>query len=665
MPATIPVLQEGRYSIEQEFPYVENCFLFQAYDTQNETPVTIVEVPVRLPKVATTAQREAMSASFAEQAKVLTAFKHKSVVAVRSYFTEAGRNYLVTDRVDGVDLASVLADQKQPFTVTQMAGWADTVLDALNLMHNSRPALIYRNLRPENIMLRSDGNVDLVASGMICCGDQGAANAGSSPLAYSPLEQIWSGLDAASQKVIISKYDEASERILKQGLDAKSDLYSLGATLYHLVSGHVPVDALERSIEMIEGNADPLRSPNKVNASVPVEVSDVIMKAMEIRREYRFDSAAIMRQVLKTALVRVREREAEEALVQKVEQTDVRPAVQNVPPLPVPEKKDEEAAVAQKLREAEEKRLEAERRAAEAEKKLHETETAQTTRVTETFNLVELEDDVLGILAPSTHTSVPPQTKGAATVDQALPEPVIEQTAEEAPEVIAASSVIHQEPAPVLEKALPEKEAETANQEESLAETPAFEPELTESVSLETKSEPEEEPQPEPVKEMVETAAPAKAAAAAALFSTVNDREIFTERKTGSGIGLPAIAAAAVVLCVAAIGGWFYLGSKPAPAAAVETPAASQPAQSAPQEPAVKTALQANESPVTTETTSVPATDQPAADQPQNDPLSGQDQQPQKTASTAPSKSKRSAQTPAKTPAQKKAVTVDDLINDN
>ena len=285
MPATIQALQEGRYTIEQDLPSVENFTIFQAFDTNDEVPVAIVEVPIALSRIATAAQREAAASSFAEHAKRLAAFAHKSVVAVRGHFTEDGRNYLVTDAIDGVDLAAVLAGQQRPVPVPELTEWADAVLDALNLMHNSRPPIVYRNVRPGNIVLRSDRTVQLTAAGMFLGDDQsssaGAAR-GNSSLVFSPLEQIWSGLDAASQKVILSKYDDASERNLKQAPDARSDIFSLGATLYNLSTGQTPADALERSIEMIEGNPDPLISPNKLVPEIPFEVSDVIMKARTI-----------------------------------------------------------------------------------------------------------------------------------------------------------------------------------------------------------------------------------------------------------------------------------------------------------------------------------------------------------------------------------------------
>ena len=132
-------------------------------------------------------------------------------------------------------------------------------------------------------------------------------------LNYSPLEQVWNDLDSASQKVIAGSFNENSEKILYQPVDARCDIYSLGVLIYQTLTNQFPKNALERSIEILEGNPDPLVSPVALNAEIPPEISDIIMKALEIKRENRFDSAVIMRQVLRTAFVRIKEREAKEA----------------------------------------------------------------------------------------------------------------------------------------------------------------------------------------------------------------------------------------------------------------------------------------------------------------------------------------------------------------
>lgn len=622
MPATTSLLQNGRYSIEQEISSQENRLRFEAVDTKDESRVSIVEVPLNLPKVVTASQREALAAEFRATAERLASFDHNLAVPVRSYFTEAGRNYLVCDRVEGVDLASELAGQNEPLSLPRVAAWADAMLNVLNAMHNLRPPMVHGGVRPENLVLLPDDRIRLNMAAVLA-GDERRAGSSQTPLAYAPLEQIWSGLDAASQKVIISKYDESSEKILKQPLDAKSDLYSLGAALYHLLTGQLPLDAMERSIEMIEGHRDPLQPPNKLDPAIPVEVSDVVMKAMEVKREYRFDSAAIMRQVLKTALVRVKEREAEEALIERVEQADVRPATQgDAAPQQVVADKLEEEDLASKLREAEEKRLEAERRAAEAEKKLRDSESAQPARATETFTLADLEnDDVLGILDAFPHTSEPPAAKPA-------PESV--------PGEIAA------------EPLTTEITADSTDKPEDLAAAAPAEPAPEDSAADPATANLGEEIQPETQ----------KASAASSNFAPADDH-LFTEHQPSGGLGLTAVAAAAVVLVAALIGAWYLLGSKPAEPAVGENPAATRTEPSPRQEPAREPETQAPESPSST-TAAAPA----AAEQPEPSPEAVSPEQQHKAASTAPAR-KKPPQAAAKTPAQKKPVTVDDLINDN
>ena len=210
-----------------------------------------------------------------------------------------------TQTMDGDTLQELMQRNKRPFPLTDALVWADQILEALNRRHTASPAVIHKNVRPENVVLNSTGRVNLV--GFESDGELDAEQC------YAPLEQVWGSLDPASQNAVINSLDERSERILKEPADPRSDIYSLGATLYFLMTGRDPVCALERAIEVFDGNADPLKEPTKLAAQIPAEISDVVMKAMEIRRENRYDAAAIMRQVLKTARMRSIERIKAEA----------------------------------------------------------------------------------------------------------------------------------------------------------------------------------------------------------------------------------------------------------------------------------------------------------------------------------------------------------------
>lgn len=368
MPATNELLQEGRYRICQPTDGSEN--VFEAYDTVRNTNVIVREIPVRLNKVATVSQRESLKLAFANQAKALTEIEHDALLHVQDFFSEIDRQYLVMESLDGDNLRQLLKTNKQPFPVSQVTTWADELLDALNYLHTRKPPIIHLDIRPENLKLAPSGKVKLVGVSlegrlgpdMISPTDEG-------DLRYSPMEKIWPGLDAASQKVITNSYDDRSERILKEPADARSDIYSLGATLYFLITGVEPIDPLERSIEMLEGKLDPLREPTKENASIPPEISDVLMKALEIKRENRYDSAFIMRQVLQTAIERVSERERQEGLERENAAAVIEQAGEEkrVGTQAGAEGLEQQENLQKQLREAEKQRLETERLAVEAE----------------------------------------------------------------------------------------------------------------------------------------------------------------------------------------------------------------------------------------------------------------------------------------------------------
>jgi len=313
------ILQQGRYQIINPLGQNGVGTGYQAYDNVLQTNVLLKEISISLNKVTPLAQLETLKLAFAREAKILMEIKHPSLLQVYNYFSEIDRHYLVTEYVDGNYLSEMLERNNTSFALADVIGWADQLLDALIYLHALKPPIIHSDIKPQNIKLTSDGKIKLLAFG-IAGNTETKANSpvrytafDAANLQYLPLEQIWEKLDPASRKVITNSYDEKAQKILEQPADVRSDIYALGATLYHLLTALLPIDALERSIDLLESKADPLQPPNKIVQTIPREVSDVVLKALEIRRESRFGSAVIMRQVLRTALVRVKERGAEEA----------------------------------------------------------------------------------------------------------------------------------------------------------------------------------------------------------------------------------------------------------------------------------------------------------------------------------------------------------------
>lgn len=649
MPATAELLKEGRYRLEPS-DNPTNHSVQSAYDTVSDTKVVLREIVLRMNKVTTLSQQEAMKTAFAGKAAVLTTIQHGSILKVHDFFSEVGRQYLVLENVEGDDFQTLLETNSSPFNVSDVIAWADQLLDGVAYLHNLTPRIIHSRITPRSIRLSVDGKVKLYSHAV--SDESGSklevslADTGSPELNYSPLELIWDSLDAASQKVILNSYDDRSEKVLKQPADARSDIYSLGATLYHLLTGVIPVDPLERSIDLLEGNKDPLTKPHELDARIAPEVSDVIMRAMEIKRENRFDSAVIMRQVLRTAGVRVKERESAEGVSQPFQSQPEAPV--NTVPVAV-----SAAAVnvhiqsellEQKLREAEELRIQAEKRAAEAERLLKEQEAerakleAQAKAATHSSEPPVFEDDLLGL-----SDSAAPHAPVAATAPPATPE------RREPPQ-----RAMVPEPAPRPEPptySAAESEVDELFDEEPespAAEVFANEPEVAataEPAVFQPVVEFEDEPGTED--------------------TSFADSETYYDEPEKKGLPIPMIAGAVAVVLLLVVGGWIFLGGSAQPQQAEqptqtqaeapqqiqqqsEVPAAVPVAEPSPAQPESSFAADSN--------TQTPT--QVAATETETSARSAV-----KTAAT-PAKPKAGTE-PAKTPAPKKAVTVDDLISDN
>lgn len=297
------LLQKGRYRIINSLANDHNVGFYAAYDTVSNANVVLRESVGSGGQGATPAQIESVNAAFMGDAKSLSGVKHDALLSVRDYFSEVDRQYLVMESVEGQDLGSFLNSSEKRPPVADVLKWADQLLDALGYLHGLPKPFIHRDVRPDNIRLTKEYRVKLLTAGLeswVGSGINATKNYSGDDIVlhYRPLEQLWNGLDPTSQKVIANSFSDESSRIITQPLDARCDLYSLAATLYHLLSRTLPSDALERAIEILEGNPDPLQPLSELEPTVPAEVSAAIMKALSIKREDRFASALELRNAL-------------------------------------------------------------------------------------------------------------------------------------------------------------------------------------------------------------------------------------------------------------------------------------------------------------------------------------------------------------------------------
>jgi len=212
------------------------------------------------------------------EAHILARLDHPNLPKVSDYFTEAGREYLVMDYVEGEDLESVLQRTGKPLPEKPVLIWADQVLDALEYLHGQHPQpIIHRDIKPANVRLTPQGKVKLVDFGLVKLLDPKDPRTkttlrGLGTPEYAPLEQYATGTGHT---------------------DARSDIYSLGATLYHLLTNVAPPDVHQRML-----NPALLMPPRQVNQQLSENTERVVLQAMEIYPAQRYQTAKEMRQAL-------------------------------------------------------------------------------------------------------------------------------------------------------------------------------------------------------------------------------------------------------------------------------------------------------------------------------------------------------------------------------
>jgi serine/threonine protein kinase len=263
---------QGRYRIVRQLGQGGMGAVYEAIDQRLDTTVALKE---------TFFSDERLRKQFEREARLLARLHHPALPRVSDHFSEADGQFLVMQFIPGDDLSEMMTRKRAPFAANQVLTWADQLLDALDYLHTQDPQIVHRDIKPQNLKLTSRGQIILLDFGL-AKGQAGeisrvttsASIFGYTPN-YAPLEQIQA-----------------------LGTDTRSDLYALGATLYHLMTGVKPPDALTRAAALVNGQPDPLVKPSEANGSIAPEVDHVLVKAMAQNREQRFATAADMRNAL-------------------------------------------------------------------------------------------------------------------------------------------------------------------------------------------------------------------------------------------------------------------------------------------------------------------------------------------------------------------------------
>ena len=230
-----------------------------------------------------------LAAAFEREAKILARLRHPVLPKVSDHFTDGGDQFLVMVHISGDDLSSRLENSGKSFPLSWVMFWADQLLDALSYLHSHEPPIIHRDIKPQNLKLTDENHIVLLDFGLskdTATLTVSAAGKSGSIVGYTP-------------------HFAPMEQIRGTGTNARSDIYSLSATLYQLMTNQVPPDALSRADTMLGSQRDPIKAPSEVNPAVSPAVSEVILKGLEVSQEKRYATASEMQKALRAAYAEI------------------------------------------------------------------------------------------------------------------------------------------------------------------------------------------------------------------------------------------------------------------------------------------------------------------------------------------------------------------------
>ena len=258
----------GRYLIVKRLGKGGMGAVYQAADTRLTSKTWAVK-EMSDAAILDPAEKQQAREAFQREAHMLALLDHVNLPKVNDFFTEGGKLYLVMDYIEGQTLQAMLEARPDPFPEAQVVEWAGQVCDVLDYLHRCMPPIIFRDLKPSNIMIDASKRVKLIDFGVARLFKAGQARdtANFGTAGYAPPEQYGKGQT-----------------------DARSDIYALGVTLHELLTRYDP--ALTPFV---------LPPARKVNPAVSEQLEVAILKATQAAQVDRFQRATDFKTALTQA----------------------------------------------------------------------------------------------------------------------------------------------------------------------------------------------------------------------------------------------------------------------------------------------------------------------------------------------------------------------------
>ncbi|MGB7201828.1 MAG: hypothetical protein WBD16_06120 [Pyrinomonadaceae bacterium] len=274
MLSTNTLLRDGRYRIGHAISSGQLGAIYTAEDQTTKQQVALI--------VSTVGKADTDD----NQIENLISLHHDGLVRITDNFQENGLAYQITEPIRMLEIFAVTEARPNEAEVAETFAQLSPIMLALDALRKEFPRLRFIEILPENIIETADGKFKLLfidTPGILF-----ARNPPDSP--YLPFERVWDELDMISQRAFYRAFDDVALESLEAPPDERSDIYSLGAVFYKLLTSHSPLTAFERAFEMLETKKDALQSLTSLNPAVSQAQSQFVMKILELKREDRFAS---------------------------------------------------------------------------------------------------------------------------------------------------------------------------------------------------------------------------------------------------------------------------------------------------------------------------------------------------------------------------------------
>ncbi len=245
------ILQDGRIEIVRQLAFGGLSAIYLA--RINKTDTVVLKEAVVHAKADPEAKKQAEQ-HLEREAKILATLTHPNIARVLDHFVEDERHYLVLEYITGQDLRQYVK-QNPDQEVAQVVDWAIDAATILTFLHGNEPPIIHRDLTPDNLVVRNDGALILI--------DFGAANQ----------------FVGSATGTVVGKQAYIAPEQLRGKTVPQSDLYSLGGTIYYLLTGRDPMPLS-------------ISNPKTLRRDTPDSLDDLVAKLSAFEPEERIQTAA-------------------------------------------------------------------------------------------------------------------------------------------------------------------------------------------------------------------------------------------------------------------------------------------------------------------------------------------------------------------------------------